>query len=196
MAMLRSVHDSHCPDWVAKLPNHDSKHETSEYHARVYQKEIRKLWLPIRVRALKPMDLMVAAYLASYMNIGTGQIRVSVKEIAADLNLDVRYLHGSIKRLRKQMCLAKGIESTGYFWMLNPHIWSSGPLRSQGKRVAAFRSLLNKESYDKNEALETGEETWSADFRFQLTPAVEWPPGGSNPSGLENNQRCVGGDPR
>ena len=174
---------------------HDSKHETDEFHVRLYQREARKLWFLVRIRALKPMDLMVASYLASYMDITTGRIEVRTKDIQDDLKLQTGYLSGSIRRLRKQMLLVKGLRGTGYFWMLNPHIWTSGQPRVQGKRLATFRSLLNKESYDKNEALETGEETWSADFRFQLTPAVEWPPGGSNPSGFENNQRCVGGDP-
>ena len=47
--------------------------------------------------------------------------------------------------------------------------------------------------HDKDEALETGEEDWKAHLGFK--PAVEWPPSGANPSGLENNQRCVGGNP-
>ena len=48
--------------------------------------------------------------------------------------------------------------------------------------------------HDKDETLEEGEETWKAHLGFK--PAVEWPPSGADSSGLENNQRCVGGDPR
>ena len=47
--------------------------------------------------------------------------------------------------------------------------------------------------HDKDEALEKGEEAWKAHLGFK--PAVEWPPSGSDSSGLENNQRCVGGNP-
>ena len=105
--------------------------------------EGKKLWPMVKKRTLKPMDLLVTAYLCTHMDIKTGRIEVRTKDIAEDLGLTDSHLTQSMKRLRKELLLAKGLKGTGYYWMLNPYFWSSGRKELQGKRVASFQSLIN-----------------------------------------------------
>ena len=103
--------------------------------------EVRKLWPLVRERRLKPLDLCVVQYLASHMDIRTGRIEVRTKDIGEELGLSARLLTPSLKRLRDEHLLAKGLKGTGYYWMLNPHVWHVGGSRTQGKRISAFHSI-------------------------------------------------------
>lgn len=105
--------------------------------------EMRKLWPLVRERRLMPLDLCVVQYLASHMDIRTGRIEVRTKDIGDDLGVCARLLTPSLKRLREECLLAKGLKGTGYYWMLNPHVWHVGGQRTHGKRVAAFQELCD-----------------------------------------------------
>lgn len=121
----------------------NTNHDTSEHFSMFIQSEARKLWPMVRKRVLKPMDLCVVDYLCSHMDIKTGRIEVRTKDIGEDLGLTDSHLTQSMKRLRQEMLLAKGLKGTGYYWMLNPYFWSVGRREVQGKRVAAFQGLIN-----------------------------------------------------
>lgn len=114
-----------------------------EHFAMLIQGESKKLWPMVRERTLKPMDLCVVAYLCSHMDIKTGRIAIRTKDIAEDLGVTAPHLTASMKRLRTEHLLAKGLVGTGYYWMLNPYFWSVGRRELQGKRVAAFQGLVN-----------------------------------------------------
>ena len=114
-----------------------------EHFAMFLQDEAKKLWPMVRDRTLKPMDLCVVSYLCSHMDIRTGRIERRTKDIADDLGVTQPHLTMSMKRLRSEHLLAKGLKGTGYYWMLNPYFWSVGRREIQGKRIVAFQSLIN-----------------------------------------------------
>jgi len=121
----------------------NTNHGDKEHFSMFIHTEGKKLWPMVKKRILKPMDLCVVDYLCSHMDIKTGRIEVRTKDIAEELGLTDSHLTQSMKRLRKEMLLAKGLKGTGYYWMLNPYFWSVGRRELQGKRVASFQSLIN-----------------------------------------------------
>ena len=120
-----------------------SNYTQAEHFAMFIQEEGRKLWPLVKQRALKPMDLCVVDYLCSHMEVKTGRIERRTMDIAKDLGLTDSHLTQSMKRLKQEHLLAKGLKGTGYYWMLNPYFWSVGRRELQGKRVAAFQRLIN-----------------------------------------------------
>ena len=121
----------------------NSNYKQGEHFSMFIQEEARKLWPMVKARKLSPMDLCVVSYLCSHMDIKTGRIEVRTKDIAEDLGVAASQLTPSMKRLRSEHLLAKGLKGTGYYWMLNPYFWSAGRREIQGKRIAAFMGLVN-----------------------------------------------------
>lgn len=107
-----------------------------------FSKEMRKLMPLVKERQLKPMDFLVLAYLQCHIETKTGRIERRTKDIQDDLGLTDSHLSLSMKRLRTQGLLAKGLRGTGYYWMLDPGIWHVGGPRLFKQRDEQFRRLL------------------------------------------------------
>jgi len=110
----------------------------------VNQHESKKLNLQLKEGKLKPIDVLVTMYLSSYIDIQSGLINRRSKDIADDLGMQTGRVYQSLKRLRDECYLAKGLRGTGYFWMLNPYIWTVGKKQLQQKRIGLFMSLINE----------------------------------------------------
>lgn len=107
--------------------------------------EAHKLLTPlIQSRRLKPMDFMVLSFLQWHIETKTGRINVRTKDIGEALCLTDSHLSLSLKRLRKEGLLVKGLRGTGYYWMLDPGIWHVGGPRLFEQRDAQFQRLLNE----------------------------------------------------
>ena len=106
--------------------------------------EYQRLLPLLRERVLKPMDFAVMGYLQSYIDVKTGRIERRTKEVVEETGLSDPYVAMSLKRLRQQKLLVKGLIGTGYFWMLDPSIWHVGGPRLYQQRKAQFRRLLSE----------------------------------------------------
>lgn len=121
----------------------NTNYEEQEHYSVAYQDTKRQLWKLMREKRLLGLDLLIAEYLANHMDIKTGRIEVRATQMAEEMGVaDGRVFQG-MKRLRDEMLLTRGQKPTGYYWMLNPHYWSSGRQTLQGKRIAAFNNLVN-----------------------------------------------------
>ena len=106
--------------------------------------ELEKLWEMVSERRLHPMDLCVASFLQSRMSVSSGRIEVRTKDVAKELGLSASQLTPSIKRLRTELLLAKGLTGTGYYWMLNPTVWHVGGVKMFNQRWGQFKDLINE----------------------------------------------------
>lgn len=114
-----------------------------EEWSMTFHGEEKKLWPLVKERRLHPMDLCVVSFLQSHMDTATGRIEVRTTDIASELGLKATQLTPSLKRLREERLLTKGLRGTGYYWMLNPAIWHVGGYKAFEKRMAKFQELVN-----------------------------------------------------
>lgn len=106
--------------------------------------QYQKLMPLLKARVLKPMDFAVMGYLQSHMEVKTGRIERRTKDVIEETGLSETYVAMSLKRLRQQKLLAKGLRGTGYYWMLDPTIWHVGGPRLFEQRVEQFAKLLDE----------------------------------------------------
>lgn len=116
--------------------------ETDDRFTKVNHRQLKRFTDQIGKRRLMPIDGCVTSYLASYIDIQSGQIHKRVTDIAEDLGLQAGQVHQSIKRLRENDWLVKGLKGTGYYWMLDPWTWAVGKKETQGKRRAIYKKLM------------------------------------------------------
>lgn len=116
--------------------------EMADRFTMVNHVQLRRFTDQIGTRKLMPMDALIAEYLASNIDIQSGQIHKRVTDIAEDLGLQTGKVHQSIRRLRENDWLVKGLKGTGYFWMLDPWTWAVGKKETQAKRRAIYKKLM------------------------------------------------------
>ena len=109
----------------------------------VNQVQMQRFNKQVQDKTLLAVDLNVAMYLASYIDITNGCIERRPTDICRDLGISDGRVYQSLKRLRANDWLVKGLKGAGYFFMLDPWTWTVGKKEVQPKRRGLFKKLQN-----------------------------------------------------
>ena len=114
-----------------------------EVFTMVYHKDTGKVCESIKKRQLQPMDAAVLLFLITKVDLSTSRISVGVSYIAESIGVSLDRAQQSIKRLRAEFVLGKGLKDGVPYYMLNPHYFHTGHTDLFPKRAKAFQKLFD-----------------------------------------------------
>lgn len=114
-----------------------------EVFTMVYHRDTGSLVESIKERKLQPMDAAVLLFLITKVDLNTSRISVGVSYIAESVGVSLDRAQQSIKRLRAEFVLGKGLRDGVPYYMLNPHYFHTGHTDLFPKRAKAFQKLFD-----------------------------------------------------
>ena len=115
-----------------------------ELFTMVYHKDTGRIIDLIRARTLLPMDAATLLFLATKVNVGTSRISVGPSYVAESMGISVDRVQSSLKRLRANFLVGKGLKDGVPYYMLNPHCFHAGHTNAFCKKAKAFRNLFEE----------------------------------------------------
>lgn len=98
----------------------------------------------LKERKIEYRDLAVLFALMSLCDEKNCILRFSVKDLAAEMNMNKTSLSNSLKRLKANLLIASGIKGCGdKYYLINPYLFSVGRKQKWGHLVKLFTEAVN-----------------------------------------------------
>ena len=98
----------------------------------------------LKERKIEYRDLAVLFALMSLCDEKNCILRFSVKDLAAEMNMNKTSLSHSLKRLKANLLIASGIKGCGdIYYLINPYLFSFGSKQNWGHLVKLFNEAVN-----------------------------------------------------
>lgn len=98
----------------------------------------------LKERKIEYRDLAVLFALMSLCDEKNCILRFSVKDLAAEMNMNKTSLSHSLKRLKANLLIASGIKGCGdKYYLINPYLFSVGRKQKWGHLVKLFTEAVN-----------------------------------------------------